>query len=88
MKDLVLRNSGDNSLVGTLRCEMLSNAPAQFEPVEIKNNQGKIVDQLIVGTQVIQKINYSWPQFVTKCSTDNIKIVSSNSNGSSPVNIN
>lgn len=82
MKDLTLRNSGDNSLVGTLRSEMLSNTPAQFEPVEIKNATGKAVDYLAVGTQVMQRKNYSWSNFLTKCTADNIKVVVTNSNGS------
>jgi hypothetical protein len=88
MKDLRLTNTGDGSLVGTLRCEMLSNAPANFEPVEIKNATGKIVDQLMVGKQIILRINYSWAQFVQKCTADSIHIAASDSNGSNLVNIN
>jgi hypothetical protein len=88
MKDLTLTNSGDGTLVGTLRSEMLSNAPANFEPVEIRDATGKIVDQLFVGTQVIHKVNYSWPAFVTKCTADSIHIAVANSNGSNSASIN
>lgn len=88
MKDLVIKKVSDSSLVASFRSEMLSNNPSNFEPVEIRDNTGKIVDSVVIAGKIWQKIPYSWSSFVSFCTTNALKIVSSDSNGSNPVNIN
>lgn len=88
MKDLTLRNTGDSSLVATLRCEMLSNTPANIEVLEIKDATGKQVDNLVIGGTIYRKLNYSWPVFVAFMTAHSIQITSANSNGSNSVTLN
>jgi MinD superfamily P-loop ATPase len=75
MKDLILTKN-DTSLVGTLRVDMLSNAPANFTIMAIKDSSGAIVDSLDAIGGFYQRTEQSWAEFLAFCTTNNLKIVS------------
>lgn len=88
MKDLFLKNSGDNSAVATLRCEMFSNTAANMEVLEITLPNGKKADYVLVGNKSIQRLPYSLPAFIALCTTGSVIVTSSESNGKNPVQLN
>lgn len=81
MKDLRLLNSSD-ALIGTIRVDMLSNNPANFTIMEIKDATGKIVDNLKVIAQFKQRLPESWIAFKAYCAANSIQIDGADSNGS------
>lgn len=89
MKDLFLKNSGDNTAIATLRVDLLSNAQTNMTVSEINLPNGTKADSiLLAGGKLIQRKVHSLPNLITFCTANSITIVSSDTNGSNPVTLN
>lgn len=84
MKDLVLTDAG-GTFLASFRCEKMDNNPSVFEPIEIRNNQGKIVDSIVIAENIWQRLPYNWIDIIAFAQAHNYNLQSSDSNGNNPV---
>lgn len=80
MKDLFVYKN-DNTFVGTLRVDSLSNNHPNFTVLEIKNSAGVLVDNLDLIGAFWQRNKYSMQELTTLCIANGLKVVSMDSNG-------
>lgn len=86
MKDLTIKNA-DGDVQATFRAEMLSNAPANIEILEIRNSTGKVVDSLLLSGTLWQRLNYSWKALLDFCNTNSLKLSTADTNGKNAATI-
>jgi hypothetical protein len=88
MKALKLVSTADNTVVyGTLIVDMLSNNPANFTVMEVRDPVGKVVDSIPVVTKVRHRVPHSWNTFKVDCAAAGVTIKGSDSNGANPFTI-
>lgn len=80
MKDFILSNL-DGEVLASMRAEALSNTPANFEPVEIKDGTGAIVDHVVIAGTVWQKLPYSFKDLVGFATDNNLTLTVADTNG-------
>lgn len=86
MKDLTIKNF-DGSIVGTIRAEMMISNPSNFEPLELRDSQGRICDSFPIGDKPFVKINYDWIEFIEHCKSFGLGVSIAETNGNDPIEI-